>query len=129
MSITATILLLISAFTHAGWNFISKKEHPSQAFFLVSNTIGVICVLPLLIYFRSHIPLVPTSVWLFVVMSGLFLAAYLATLAGAYRSGDISIAYPLARSLSVIFVLIATFILGKEHQLNWSVYRLSLLVL
>ena len=119
MSVTATILLLISAFTHAGWNFISKKEHPSQAFFLVSNTIGVICVFPILFYFRSRIPLVPPSVWLFVVMSGLFLAAYLATLAGAYRGGDISIAYPLARSLSVIFVLIATFILGKEHQLSW----------
>ena len=119
MSITATILLLISAFTHAGWNFISKKEHPSQAFFLVSNTIGVICVFPILLYFRNRIPLVPLSVWLFVVMSGLFLAAYLATLSGAYRSGDISIAYPLARSLSVIFILFATFILGKENQISW----------
>ena len=119
MSITATILLLISAFTHAGWNFIGKKEHPSQAFFLVSNTIGVICVLPLLFYFRNRIALVPSSVWLFVLMSGFFLAAYLAALSGAYRSGDISIAYPLARSLSVVLVLFATFILGKEHQISW----------
>jgi drug/metabolite transporter (DMT)-like permease len=119
MSITATILLLISAFTHAGWNFISKKGHPSQAFFLVSNTIGVICVFPILFYFPSRIPLVPPSVWILVVMSGLFLAAYLAALAGAYRSGDISIAYPLARSLPVIFVFFATFILGKEHQISW----------
>jgi drug/metabolite transporter (DMT)-like permease len=119
MSITATILLLISAFTHAGWNFISKKEHPSQAFFLVSNTIGVICVFPILFYFRSRIPLVPPSVWLFVVISSLFLAAYLAALSGAYRSGDISIAYPLARSLPVIFILFATFILGKENQISW----------
>ena len=119
MSTTAIILLLISAFTHAGWNFISKKEHPSQAFFLVSNTIGVICVFPILFYFRSRIPLVPPSVWLFVVISGLFLAAYLAALSGAYRSGDISIAYPLARSLPVIFILFATFILGKENQISW----------
>ena len=63
MSITATILLLISAFTHAGWNYISKKEHPSQAFFLVSNTIGVICVFPILLNFRHHIPLVPSAVF------------------------------------------------------------------
>ena len=104
MSITATIFLLISAVTHAGWNFISKKVHPSQAFFLVSNTIGVICVLPILFYFRSLIPLVPPAVWVLVVVSGLFLAAYLATLSGAYLSGDISIAYPLARSLPVIFI-------------------------
>ena len=118
MSIAATILLLISAFTHAGWNFISKKEHPSQAFFLVSNTIGVISVFPILFYFRHHIPLVPSAVWIMVVMSGFFLAAYLAALSGAYLSGDMSIAYPLARSLPVIFVFLATFILGKEHQIS-----------
>ena len=118
MSITATIFLLISAVTHAGWNFISKKVHPSQAFFLVSNTIGVICVLPILFYFRSLIPLVPPAVWVLVVVSGLFLAAYLATLSGAYLSGDISIAYPLARSLPVIFIFLATFIFGKEYQIS-----------
>jgi drug/metabolite transporter (DMT)-like permease len=118
MSITATILLLISAFTHAGWNFISKKEHPSQAFFLVSNTIGVICVFPILFYFHSRIPLVPLSVWILVLMAGFFLAAYLAALSGAYLSGDISIAYPLARSLPVIFVFLATFVLEQEHQLS-----------
>jgi hypothetical protein len=29
MSVTAATLLLISAFMHAGWNFISEKEHPT----------------------------------------------------------------------------------------------------
>ena len=115
MSVTATILLIISAFTHAGWNFLSKKEHPTQAFYLVANTIGVICVLPFLIYYASFIPLVPSSVWVIVVLSGFFLAAYLEALAGAYRAGDISIAYPLARSLPVIFVFIVTLVLGKGH--------------
>jgi uncharacterized membrane protein len=36
MTTTATILLIISAFTHAGWNFVSKNAYPSQAFYLVS---------------------------------------------------------------------------------------------
>ena len=103
MTITATILLLISAFTHAGWNFISKKEHPTQAFYLVANTIGVICILPILFYFRGFILFIPASVWVIVVLSGFFLAAYLEALAGAYRAGAISIAYPLARSLPVVW--------------------------
>ena len=118
MTITATILLIISAFTHAGWNFISKKEYPSQAFYLVSNTFGVICILPLLLIYWSRIPMISTPVWLFMLISGFFLAAYLATLAGAYRAGDISIAYPLIRSLPVIFVFITTLILGKGHQVG-----------
>jgi len=113
MTVTATILLIISAFTHAGWNFLSKKEHPTQAFYLVANTIGVICVLPILFYYARFIPLVPSSVWFIVVLSGFFLAAYLGALAGAYRTGDISIAYPLARSLPVLFVFLLTLIPGK----------------
>ena len=114
MTTTAAILLIISAFTHAGWNFISKKEHPTQAFYLVANTIGVICVLPILFYFARFIPLVPSSVWIIVALSGFILAAYLEALAGAYRAGDISIAYPLARSLPVIFVFLFSLILDKN---------------
>jgi uncharacterized membrane protein len=118
MTTTAAILLIISAFTHAGWNFISKKEHPTQAFYLVANTIGVICILPFLFYYRSFIHFIPSSVWVIVVLSGFFLAAYLEALAGAYRAGDISIAYPLARSLPVILVFLLTLFLGKGQSLS-----------
>ena len=129
MTVTATILLIISAFTHAGWNFLSKKEHPTQAFYLVANTIGVICVLPFLFYYASFIPLVPSSVWVIVVLSGFFLAAYLEALAGAYRAGDISIAYPLARSLPVIFVFFLTLILGKGQPPGaWFIVGIILIV-
>ena len=119
MSLTAVVLLLIAAFTHAGWNFISKKQHPTLAFYLVANTIGVFCVLPILPYYWNKIPLVPQSVWIFIVSSGFFLAVYMAALAGAYRAGDMSIAYPLARSLPVIFVTIMTILLGKGHEVGW----------
>ena len=118
MTVTATILLIISAFTHAGWNFISKKEYPTQAFYLVANTFGVICILPILLIYWNLIPMISAPVWLFMVISGFFLAAYLAALAGAYRAGDISIAYPLIRSLPVIFVFGATLILGKSYQVS-----------
>jgi drug/metabolite transporter (DMT)-like permease len=122
MSIIAATLLIISAGTHAGWNFISKKEHPTQAFYLVANAIGVVCVLPLLLYYRHLVHLIPIPVWRFAIISGFLLAAYLQALAGAYRSGDISIAYPLARALPVFFVVIITSLLGKGQPLGkWFV--------
>ena len=113
MTTIATVLLIISAFTHAGWNFISKKEHPTQAFYLTANTIGVICMLPFLFYYTSFIHFVPSSVWVIVGLSGFFLAAYFNALAGAYRIGDLSIAYPLARSLPVILVFLITLLSGN----------------
>ncbi len=63
--------------------------------------------------------LIPPLIWVFAGMSGFFLASYLAALAGAYRAGDISIAYPLARSLPAIFVLMGTLILGKGEEIGW----------
>ncbi len=129
MSLTAAILLIISAITHAGWNYISKKEHPTAAFYLVANTIGVICVFPVLLYYGNQIPLIPQSVWIFITLSGFFLAAYMAALAGAYRAGDISIAYPLARSLPVIFVFLLTLIFGKGKPLGaWVIIGIILVV-
>jgi drug/metabolite transporter (DMT)-like permease len=129
MTLTAAILLLISAVTHAGWNYISKKEHPTASFYFVANTIGVICVFPILLYYGNQILLIPKSVWIFIAMSGFFLAAYMTALAGAYRAGDISIAYPLARSLPVIFVFLITLIFGQGKPLGaWFIIGIILVV-
>jgi len=118
MTLIALVLLLISAFTHAGWNFILKKEHPTVSFFLPAHVIGEVFVLPILPFYWHKIPLIPPSVWLFMVISGFFLALYMTALAGAYRTGDMSIAYPLARSLPVIIVTLGTIFLGKGHEIS-----------
>jgi drug/metabolite transporter (DMT)-like permease len=129
MTTTAVILLLISAVTHAGWNFLSKKEYPTPAFYFAANTFGVICVLPIIPYYWSLIPMIPDLVWIFVAISGFFLAAYMVALAGAYRTGDISIAYPLARSLPVIFVFVLTTILRTGDDLGvWAILGMILVV-
>jgi len=122
MSLVAGVLLFLSAITHAGWNFLSKKDHPTLAFYFVANTIGVLCVLPILPFYWDKIVLVPGKVWIYVNLSGFFLAAYMASLAGAYRSGDLSIAYPIARSMPAIFVTFATIAFGLGEGITlWFV--------
>ncbi len=119
MTSIALLLLLISAFFHAGWNYIGKKKHPSIAFFFFANVTGMIFVLPVIFIFWSRVPFILQKVWMFPVMSGFFLAGYLAALSGAYRSGDMSIAYPIARALPVIFITLASVIGGKGHVFEW----------
>ena len=129
MTTIAIVLLIISAFTHAGWNFISKKEHPTPAFYLVANIIGVICILPILFYYTRFLHFVPASVWLIVVISGFFLASYMGALAGAYRAGDISIAYPLTRSLPVILVFLLTLMMNTDQPTGgWFLVGIILVV-
>ncbi|HJO62369.1 MAG TPA: hypothetical protein QF571_06020 [Desulfobacterales bacterium] len=72
MSVIAAILLLISSFTHAGWNFLCKKARPPIAFFFVVNTTGIICPLAILPLYLNKIELIPVTIWIFVVISGFF---------------------------------------------------------
>jgi len=129
MSPVAGILLILSAVTHAGWNFISKKQHPTLAFYLMANNVGVLLVLPIFFPFWDKLSLLPAFVWICLNFSGFFLAAYMAALAGAYRSGDMSIAYPLARAFPIIFVTVITMILGLGKTLSvWFIFGAALIV-
>ena len=118
MSLLALVLVCISAFTHAGWNLIGKRRHPSGAFFLVAHGIGMLFLLPAVAGSWPLVPRIPASVWIMLVCTGLSMAVYYAALGGAYRAGDISIAYPLARSSPVIVVTIVTIFLGRGDQVS-----------
>ena len=119
MSFTAIILLIIAAFAHATWNFIGKSRNPTAAFFLVANTAGIFILLPAVFYRPDATASMSAEVWLMVVATGLCQAVYFTALAGAYRNGHMSIAYPLARSSPVIVVMIVSILLGRGSEVSW----------
>jgi len=104
MGLAAILLVSVSAFMHAGWNAASRKRRPTASFFLVANTAGVVVLLPLLVAHAPHLPRIPPAVWGLLALTGASMALYYAALAGAYRRGEMSVAYPVARSLPVLMV-------------------------
>ena len=115
----AIVLVFISAFIHAGWNLVSKRRHPSASFFLVACVSGALTLSPFLWIYRGFVVRgVPPLVWIYLVATGFFLAVYYVCLAGAYRAGDMSLAYPLARSSPVIVVTIVTLLLGRGDRVT-----------
>ena len=118
MTITAIVLILISTATHVGWNFLGKRDHPTAAFLLVANTLGFLCLAPALLRYGQGLASFPASVWWWLGLTGGFQALYYAALAGAYRAGDMSVAYPLARSVPVVLVAVASVMLGKRADLG-----------
>jgi len=111
-------LLLASALVHVGWNLIGKRQHPSAAFLLVANTLGFLCLAPVVIVYRDALAAFPVAVWGWLIVTGSFQALYYAALAGAYRSGEMSVVYPLARSGAVVFVVLLSVLLGRGGQLS-----------
>lgn len=118
MTSTALILVTLSTFAHAFWNLLSKRRSPSAAFFLVSCLSGVVVLIPLLIAFRGLLALIPPAVWGLLALTGIFQALYFSGLAGAYRRGDLSVAYPLARALPAVLVALVSALLGLGAPLS-----------
>lgn len=118
MPLIAIFLLLLSSFAHAGWNYIGKNRIPSISFFFIANTSGILYMSPLLIYVFHIINLFPIRVVVFQCISGFFLAAYMSALAKAYRSGEISIEYPIIRSVSLIFITFISYLLQADKSFN-----------
>ncbi len=119
MSSSAIILILISAFMHAGWNLLGKHSSPNLAFFFLANLGGsLILLLPVTVYYADLLTYIDARTLWYGCVSGLFLAAYYWGLARAYQVGDLSIIYPLARSFPVILVALFTILSGYSGLLN-----------
>lgn len=118
MTITALVLVLISAFTHVGWNVLGKRDHPTAAFLLVATLFGCLCLSPALFFWGDALVVFPAAVWRWLVVAGFFQAFYYVALASAYRTGDMSVVYPLARSVPVALVAYISMLLGKRAQLS-----------
>lgn len=104
MPLLSIFLVTVSAFFHAGWNLICKKDNHGAAYILAGNTLGALFFLPMVLLFPSVIADFSPQVWALLIVSGFFLALYMFGLAIAYCSSDMSVVYPTVRSLPVLLV-------------------------
>ena len=119
MSLPAVLLILLSTFMHAGWNYAVKKAETSVDFFLIACLFSSLFMSPLMIIYRGILTQIPRPVWFMLMATGFFQAVYFASLVTAYRSGDISTVYPVARSLPVILIPLVSAFTGKASGLGW----------
>lgn len=113
MTPTATLLILLSAFFHAGWNLLGKRNDPSISFFAVAATVSALTLLPLLVRFRALLPAIPAPFWLLLLLTAGSQALYMIGLATGYQRGEMSLVYPLARALPVLLIAAISLALGR----------------
>ena len=118
MSPIAMGLIIASAFLHAAWNLQGKRRNPSAAFFFVATIAGTLLLAPVLLLFLDELRVIPAAVWGLLVLTGFFMAIYFTGLATAYRLGDMSLAYPLARSLPVVLATAVTLTFGLGDSIS-----------
>jgi len=128
MSLIAVLLILSSALLHAGWNLISKYEYPTTTFFLLTLLPALLPLSVFLVVFNDVFYHIPPVVWLILAINGFFQLLYLAALAGAYRTGHVSIAYPIARSIPIIFVALISIFVRHADQLSPAAFTGMVLI-
>jgi drug/metabolite transporter (DMT)-like permease len=101
----ALLLVLISAATHAYWNFLLKRAGGTRPFIALSKVCETVVFLPVfaMLAWRQP-PGVMAAVLPFALVATVLVLASYATLGAAYQLGDLSFAYPIARGASLIFL-------------------------
>ena len=110
-------LILLAAVLHAAWNILLKSaEDP-----LWTATVGVAAASAVLVpivaagWFLLGQPSIPAQAWVVGSVSGGVEVLYFVFLAAAFRRGDLSVVYPLARgSAPLLAVALGVGVLGER---------------
>ena len=117
MPLTALALILVAAFCHATWNLVLKRSKGGGIiFFWLVAWIESLIYAPLALFFFVQLGYTPDLHALVMMLgSALIHVAYFVFLDRGYRTGDLSVVYPLARASGPLLTIVAAiFFLGEK---------------
>ncbi|MDH4209841.1 MAG: SMR family transporter [candidate division WOR-3 bacterium] len=86
---------------HASWNFLTKRVSGNLSVLYIGISAMCVLLLPFVLLLWESAPLSP-SAYPFVIATGAIHALYFFALSQAYKYGNISVVYPVARGFGVI---------------------------
>jgi len=104
MSTSVLLIVLLAAFLHASWNAVVKSS-PDKFLDIVFVTASAALLCAVSVPFLA-LP-APAS-WAYIAMSAAIHVLYFVLIGAAYRSGDMSHAYPLMRGTPPLLVALAS---------------------
>ena len=124
MSLPNLALILASAVVHVVAHVAWKRAQDRTAFAWWMLVWACVLFAPALFVAR---PAVPALAWGIMAASAVFEAVYFFSIARAYRLGDLSLVYPLARGSSPLFLLLWTSLFLKDRLSPGGVAGIALI--
>ncbi|MEM7223564.1 MAG: EamA family transporter [Pseudomonadota bacterium] len=103
-------LVLLAALCHASWNALVKSG--ADRLVMMNYTIGFSGVISFFI--APFVPLPAAAAWPFLIGSTLIHLTYYASLIYAYKHGDLSQVYPIARGSAPVIVAAGAWLAASE---------------
>ncbi len=111
METTVFFAVLFAALLHASWNAVIRAGGDRfQGMLLLTVSQGFMGV-----FMALFVPLPNAEMWLWLFASGVLHSGYKMFLAAAYKHGDLSRVYPIARGVAPMIVVLAGFFLLAER--------------
>ena len=127
MTSLALVLVLLSAVGHSGWNYLAKSsKHKVTFIWLMLAASGVIYGIPFWYRLRSH-P-IPAEGWPYILATGIIHALYFSFLGMAYKKGDLSTVYPVARGTAPALVPFVAAVWLQEFPSGLGAIGIALVV-
>jgi drug/metabolite transporter (DMT)-like permease len=116
MTLGATLLVLLAAFTHASWNLLAKRAaHAGAAFLFWSGVFACVIYAPWGLWLLAAGGIEWTgAMWACIAASAAIHLAYSLALQKGYRVADLSVVYPIARGSGPLLSSLAAFVLFAE---------------
>jgi drug/metabolite transporter (DMT)-like permease len=116
MTVVALSLILAAAFVHAGWNYLLKRSGGGTAFVYLFAALSAVIYAPLAAAVIWWVQ--PQFGWVhysLMAASALLHTVYYMLLDRGYRSGDLSVVYPLARGSGPLITMLGAVLLLHEQ--------------
>lgn len=123
MDLSAFLIVLLAAFLHAVWNAAVKADGDRVLFmsvFLAASSVPALIAIP-------FVPAPDPRSWIYIALSVVLHQGYTAFLLMAYRYGDLSHVYPLARGSAPLIVALASVFLIGERLSGYAVLAIVLM--
>jgi uncharacterized membrane protein len=127
MSGLALGIVLIAAFLHASWNYLTKNSRNKIAFIWWAILFSTILFLPMFIYYWPAVTISSVG-WACIVATGILHAFYFWFMGAAYERGDLSLVYPLSRGSGPLFVPILAVAFLNEQLSIMGILGIALVV-
>ena len=128
MTLVALALVLAAAVCHAVWNLLAKRAGGGAAFVWLFEALALVLYAPLAVAVAvAERPRLGAAELLFVGGSGLLHLVYFLLLQRGYRTGDLSLVYPLARGTGPALATAAAIALFGERPAPLAVAGAALI--
>ena len=119
MTLFAFLLIVFSACLHASWNLLAKRSAMSLAFYTVICMVAATCWCHVQFWTPLAVWQMPRLFYIYIICSIFSDLIYCTGLVRAYRTMEMSTAYPMMRSLPLLFTAAVTSMAGWGARLNF----------